>query len=94
MTLAERLKKGVINQEEHDVLKQAEADKVEADKAQEWKTRFDAAPLQRKRQMIKEQAVNMSVEAALMDDRFEAKAKQKKAWNLRKALRGAGGISF
>jgi len=94
MTLGERLKKGMINQEEHDVLKQAEADKVEADEAQAWLDKVKAAPLQVKKQMVKEQSANMHIESSLMDDKFEAKAKEKKAWNLRKSLRGAGGISF
>ena len=94
MALEERLEQGLINQEEYDVLKQAEADKAVADEAQAWLDKVKAAPLQVKKQMVKEQSANMQIESSLMDDGYEAKAKSKKAWNLRKALRGAGGISF
>jgi len=94
MTLKDRLSAGQITNEEFDVLSQHEADKAVADEAQEWLTKLKKAPLQTKRQMVKEQSLNMQIEASLMDDGFEAKAKSKKAWNLRKSLRGAGGISF
>mgnify|MGYP003143586247 CR=1 FL=1 len=94
MTLEERLKQGAITQSEYDLLKQAEADKAVADEAQAWMDKVKAAPIQVKKQMVKEQSLNMQIESSLMDDGFEAKAKSKKAWNLRKSLRGAGGISF
>ena len=94
MTLAERLKKGVISQEEHDVLAQAAADKAVANEAQEWLEKVKAAPAQVKKQLVKDQALNMQIEASIMEDRFEAKAKQKRAWDLRKSLRGAGGVTF
>ena len=94
MTLEQRLAKGLITQEEYDTLSQAAADKAVADETQAWFDKVKAAPIQVKKQMVKEQSLNMQIESALMDDGFEAKAKSKKAWNLRKSLRGAGGISF
>tara|TARA_R100000278_G_C5351740_1_gene122087 strand:- start:129 stop:413 length:285 start_codon:yes stop_codon:yes gene_type:complete len=94
MTLKDRLNAGQITNEEFDVLSQHEADKAATDEAQEWLNKLKKAPLQVKRQMVKEQSLNMQIEASLMEDGFEAKAKSKKAWNLRKSLRGAGGISF
>jgi len=94
MTLEERLKQGAITQSEYDLLKQAEADKAVADEAQAWLDKVKAAPIQVKKDMVKSMALNMQIESSLMDDGFEAKAKSKKAWNLKKSLRGAGGISF
>ena len=94
MTLKERLDANQITNEEFDVLSQHEADKAATDEAQAWLEKVKAAPLQVKKQMVKEQSANMQIEASLMDDGYEAKAKNKKAWGLRKALRGAGGISF
>ena len=94
MTLEERLEKGELSQAEYDVLKQAEADKAVEDKAQAWMAKVEAAPMQVKKQMVKEQALNMQIQASLKEDQFEAKSMSKKAWNLRKSLRGSGGISF
>ena len=94
MTLEERLAQGLITQEEYNVLTQAAADKAVADEAQEWLDKVKAAPAQVKKQMVKDQALNMQIESAIMEDRFESKAKQKRAWNLRKSLRGAGGVTF
>ena len=94
MTLEERLSQGLITQEEYNTLSQAAAEKAVTDEAQAWFAKVKAAPIQVKKQMVKEQSLNMQIESSLMDDGFEAKAKSKKAWNLRKSLRGAGGISF
>ena len=94
MTLEQRLEQELITHSEYDVLKQAEADKAIADEAQAWLEKVKRAPIQSKKEMVKAQSLNMQIEASIMDDSFEARAKQKKAYNLKKSLRGAGGISF
>ena len=94
MTPEELLKKGYINQKQYDDMKQTEANEAQAQEAEQWLKRVKAAPLATKKQMVKEQAVNLSIEAAIMEDTYEARAKNNKAMALRYSLRGSGGVSF
>tara|TARA_R110000850_G_scaffold240813_1_gene365321 strand:+ start:584 stop:886 length:303 start_codon:yes stop_codon:yes gene_type:complete len=66
---------------------------AEANEAQDWLKKVKAAPLHVKTRMVKEQSVNLAIEAAGMDG-WEAKEKQKKSYNFSRSLRGNGGFSF
>ena len=71
----------------------SEAAIAEANEAQDWLKKVKAAPLHVKVRMVKEQSVNLSIEGAGTEG-FEGKQLQKKAYNLSRSIRGAGGFSF
>jgi len=96
--LASALSAGVITQLRHDEMLadwnagQAERDEVE--KAQSWYDELEKSPLAHKKKMVKEQAFNLQVKSGLTSDRQESKRVSNIAYQLRYALKGAGGISF
>jgi|TARA_Y100000296_G_C5052244_1_gene195448 prefoldin subunit 5 len=94
----ELLAAGVFTQVEADTMivdiRRRDAVEAEANKAEEFLKKIDAAPLHTVKRMVKQKAATMQVTAALMDDAFEAKAKRKKAYNLSRSIRGVGGVSF
>ena len=94
----ELLAAGVFTQLEADALivdiRRREAEEAEANAAEEFLKKIEAAPLHTVKRMVKQKAATMQVTAALMDDAFEAKAKRKKAYNLTRSIRGIGGVSF
>ena len=67
---------------------------AEANKAEEFMVKIEAAPIHTVKRMVKQKAAVMQVRASLMDDSFESKAKRKKAYNLSRSIRGIGGVSF
>ena len=94
----ELLAAGVFTQVEADAMivdiRRREAAIAEANKAEEFLAKLEAAPIHTVKRMVKQKAAVMQVRASLMDDSFEAKAKRKKAYNLSRSIRGIGGVSF
>ena len=94
----ELLADGVFTQVEADAMivdiRRREAAIAEANKAEEFLAKLEAAPIHTVKRMVKQKAAVMQVRASLMDDSFEAKAKRKKAYNLSRSIRGIGGVSF
>ena len=96
--LAQALAAGIITQDEHDAgvanwhAQQAERDATE--KAEMFLREVEKAPLAQKKKLIANKALDLRVYAALADDRYEAKATRKKAYQLSDSLKGTGGISL
>ena len=66
----------------------------EAEKAEQWMKDLEKASYTQKKKMMKDKVLDLRARAALSDDRFESRSKQRKASGLNFALRGSGGISF
>ena len=66
----------------------------EAEKAEQWMKDLEKASYTQKKKMMKDKVLDLRCNAALSDDRFESRNKQRKASGLNFALRGSGGISF
>ena len=94
----ELLAAGVFTQVEADALivdiKRRDAEEADANEAEEFIKKIEAAPLHTVKRMVKHKSAVMQVRASLMDDSYESKAKRKKAYNLSKSIRGIGGVSF
>ena len=96
--LQKALAAAIITQAEHDAglmqwnAEQAERDEVE--KAEAWYEELEKSPLAQKKKMVLGQAFNLQVKSALTSDRQESRRVSNVAYQLRYALKGAGGISF
>jgi len=89
---------GFINQVESDMMVAAierrEAEEAEANAAEEFIKKIEAAPLHTVKRLVKQKSAVMLVTSSLMDDSYEANSKRKKAFNLTRSIRGIGGVSF
>ena len=96
--LQKALAAGIITQHEHDTnlidWNSRESERDEVEKAETWYKELEAAPLAHKKKMVKEQAFNLQVKSGMTSDRQESKRVSNIAYQLRYALKGAGGISF
>ena len=96
--MAAALAAGIITQAKHDDMlvayNDAQAERDEADKAEAWYKALEDAPLAQKKKMVKEQAFNLQVKSSMTSDRQESRKVSNIAYQLRYALKGAGGISF
>jgi ribosomal protein L9 len=72
--------------------KEARMDEEEA--AEKWLKEIEQAPLATQRKMVKQKASYIAIKASISEDSFEARDLNKKSYRMRKALRGAGGVSF
>tara|TARA_R100000458_G_C8157097_1_gene162645 strand:- start:301 stop:582 length:282 start_codon:yes stop_codon:yes gene_type:complete len=72
--------------------KQEKANEEEA--AEKWLKEIEKAPLATQRKMVKQKASYIAIKASISDDSFEARDLTKKSFRMRRALRGAGGVSF
>ena len=96
--LQKALAAGIITQHEHDTnlidWNSRESERDEVEKAETWYKELEAAPLAHKKKMVKEQAFNLQVKSSMTSDRQESRRVSNIAYQLRYALKGAGGISF
>tara|TARA_R100000808_G_scaffold23090_1_gene50784 strand:- start:542 stop:823 length:282 start_codon:yes stop_codon:yes gene_type:complete len=72
--------------------KQSKHDDEEA--AETWLKEIEKAPLATQRKMVKQKASYIAIKASISEDSYEARDLNKKSYRMRRALRGAGGVSF
>ena len=96
--LAQLLADGHITQDEHDeMLRDYEAKQAALDEDKEveqFRTDVHNAGVAGKKRIIREKVIDLNVDAALLEDRFDRREKQRTASRLKFAMRGSGGYSF
>jgi ribosomal protein L12E/L44/L45/RPP1/RPP2 len=76
------------------ILKQAQTDKEEKNKAEAFLDSLEDAPIATIIKAVKQKGLFVRVKAGFADDRWEAKELKKKAYNITNSVRGAGGFSY
>ena len=96
--LAQLLADGHITQDEHDTgvteWNEKQAIAAEEDAVEQFVSEVAKAQIAMKKNLIKEKAMDLRVEAALCEDRIDSRRKNRKASQLSYSLRGSGGMSF